>query len=229
MQFSVVLLSAIPFVSTGCLLSASTLYTFDFSSPTGKLGVTQSYTADPVPLPALSITLSGFRGTGVGVPHRLFGKQDLTSDENGVGLDDLLADEITRAGFVQIDLKPLTGAGNLTAFALMFGSVTGRDGWTVYGTNTSGSLAGAKNLKSGSTDFGIFVSFSSIPATRYIDVIASGGRTSNILLSQLRVSLDDPDPQATAEPGTFPLMAIALAGLGARRLRHYRLRTVSSS
>ena len=210
-------------------LNASTLYTFDFSSPTGKLGVTQSYTADPVPLPAISITLSGFLGNGVGVPHRLFGKQDFTSDENGVGLDDLLADEITRAGFVQIDLKPLTGAGNLTAFALMFGSVTGGDGWIVYGTNTSGSLGGATKLKSGSADFGVFVNFSTIPATRYIDVTASGGRTSNILLSQLRVSLDDPDPQATPEPATFPLMAIALAGLGARRLRHYRLRRDSSS
>jgi hypothetical protein len=223
MHPSVVLLSVV------FSLNASTLYTFDFSSPTGTLGVTQSYTADPVPLPSISITLSGFVGTGVGVPHRLFGKQDLTSDENGVGLDDLLADEITRASFVQIDLKPLTGAGNLTAFALMFGSVTGRDGWAVYGTNTPGSLAGATSLKSGSTDFGLFVSFSSIPATRYIDVTASGGRSSNILLSQLRVSLDNPDPQATAEPATFPLMLIALAGLALWRLRHYRFRTASSS
>ena len=217
------LLCSIALLGAGCSLNlnGATLYTFDFGSPAGTLGLTQAYASGPGPLPAISIVLCGFSSTGAGAANKLFGKRHPGSDENGVGLNGFRNGEITRAGFVQIDLEPLPNAGTLTAFALMFGSVTGREGWMVYGTNTAGSLAGATNLKSGSANFGTFVNFSSIPAARYIDVIASGSGASNILLAQLQVSLDPArgGAQANPEPATFGLMGVALAGLGALRLR----------
>jgi PEP-CTERM motif-containing protein len=216
------------FVLAGAVTSLSAApitYTYDFSSATGTLATTHSYSSSPSGAP--SLTSAGFNSSGTATD--LYGKND-SGDEKGVGLtNDPTGDhEITAGSFVQIDLNSLTAAGTLSNLNLMFGSTTNGETWKVYETNTAGSLSGASLLgptSSGTTDQS-FVGFN-LPTDRYIDVTQGTAGTcnewgcDNILLSQLKVGLDTGGGGGASvpEPATLGLAGFALAGLGLLKLR----------
>jgi hypothetical protein len=113
-------------------IPAATAITWDFSSPTGDLGPTHSYTVS-----GLTITAAGFHLDFPPAPGGstvdLFGKQN-GGDENGLGLvDDPTGDhEIQDASFIR-----LTMPAGLTNVSITMNSVTGPDSFDIFGSTSA--------------------------------------------------------------------------------------------
>jgi hypothetical protein len=147
-------------------------------------------------------------------PGDLYGKHG-GGDENGLGLtNDGSGDhEIANGdGFIQLNVSGLTGA-----LALAFGSTTGSDQWTVYGTNTAGSGSfGA--LPGGTHTIGSGTTESSLNLTggyKYYDIVATGSESSNVLIKSLTVA-------GVPEPATWGLMTTGVFCVGAAMRRQRR-------
>jgi hypothetical protein len=186
----------------GMVCLCSTVYSatifYDFSTATGDLGASHVYSSSGV-----SITATAFP---VGEAH-LYGKA-AGGDENGLGLtNDLSGDhEITFGSFIQLDISTLMAYNALT---IKMGSTTGGEGWSIYQTNTNGTLSGASLLLSGSDELSHNVS----PTKTFLDITAfkSG---DNVLLGSMA---------AVPEPNSLALIG-AVLGLVAlvRRTTSYR-------
>jgi hypothetical protein len=189
--------------------------TFDFSSPTGTLGTTQTYTAGTV-----TITASGFNLSGD--PRDLYGKTGGTN-ETGLGLDDDVNHEINTEHFVQLDLQKLFPPNSpaYTLTLVVIESAQSGEGFKIFGTNTAASLGGATLLSSGSGGVGscsgstaCSVNVTDTGTYRYIDVTASA---ANVLIGTLTATTPDRPP--VPEPGTLLLMMSGLSGLWCFRRR----------
>jgi hypothetical protein len=174
---------------------------FDFSTPTGDLGTSHTYTVG-----TLSTTL-----TAVGTPAaHLFGKA-AGGDENGVGMtNDTTGDgEIQFGkGFVQVD------ATSLSAVQLAFNSTTDGEQWSVFGSNTSGVLGSL--ITSGMAETMTAV----LPTFSFYDVestTAPGGTSgNNIVLASMTASAGGTTRGGgVPEPATWTMMLIGFGGLGA--------------
>jgi hypothetical protein len=106
--------------------------TWDFSTPLGTLGTSQTYTVN-----GLTITAYGF--TNSGTPTKLYGKQE-GGDENGLGIANTSSDhEIDTKNFVQMDLQNVIASGATTA-QMKVGSVQSGESYNIYGSNTLGTI-----------------------------------------------------------------------------------------
>lgn len=184
----------------------ATSITFNFNSPTGDLGTSESYTAGGITITAYGY-FSNFSATN------LYGKND-GGDEVGLGLKYESNHEIPTNGFVQLDLQNLWNA-DPTALSMAIGSVQSGEGWKIYGSNTLGSR-GTSLITSGTTDYpNTFNLSTSIDSYRYISVQASCG---DVLISTLTANI----PNQIPEPGSMFLMGsglIGMAGAIRRKLR----------
>jgi hypothetical protein len=154
-------------------VSASTIM---FDNPSGTLGTSQSYTSG-----AYSVTAYGF--SNLGDPTDLFGKHD-GNDENGVGLAGFSDNEISGTGFIQVYV------GGLTGLSFEMGSTTDNEGWKVSQSNTLGAIG--TSLVTGNDE-----SFHSvITADKYLTFQATGPWGSDVLLAQLKVEGQVPEPNA---------------------------------
>jgi hypothetical protein len=107
---------------------------------TGDLGLTATYTVS-----GLSVTASAFGPKVDGNADHLYGKNG-GGDEIGLGMtnDPTGDNEIAyRQGFIQLDLNALTGKVAANSIFAAFGSTTGGEQWTIYGSNTAGTLGSA--------------------------------------------------------------------------------------
>jgi hypothetical protein len=107
--------------------------TFDFSSPSGVLGTSQTYTM-PGPGGPVTITADGFAGN-FGARVNLFGKND-GGDEKGLGLtnDPALENEISGGSFIRISFPDfITGNHAIGATgSFRMGSTTEGESWHVW-------------------------------------------------------------------------------------------------
>jgi hypothetical protein len=107
--------------------------TFDFSSPSGVLGTSQTYSM-PGPGGPVMITAEGFAG-GFANSVNLFGKND-GGDENGLGLidDPTGANEISGTSFIRLSFPTFipTGRGIGATGSFRMGSTTAGETWAVF-------------------------------------------------------------------------------------------------
>lgn len=212
------LASAAMALATGA--NASTLV-FNFGTTldtaakaTGDLTNTATYTVG-----GLSLVAKGFAWGG-GTAH-LWGKHN-GGDENGLGLaNDPTGDHEIHyhSGFVQLDLSGLFG--NVVNGATTFGtnSTTGGETWTVYGTNTSGSLAGATQLVTG-TNEAVNQVLPGLGTYRYFDFVSTAPKGGeNFLITNLTTTTAF-HQGGVPEPASWALMLVGFGGLGALLRRH---------
>jgi hypothetical protein len=112
--------------------------TYNFSSPSGVLGSTQTYTM-PGPGGPVTITADGFTG-GFASSVNLFGKSD-GGDENGLGLvnDPSGQNEITGTSFIRISFPTFipTGRGIGATGSFRMGSTTADESWRVLASQSA--------------------------------------------------------------------------------------------
>lgn len=192
---------------------------FDFASTPGNLGQTHTFTVS-----GLSLTASAFGPAKGNAANQLYGKNG-GGDENGLGMtnDPAGQNEIYLGkGFIQLDISALIGKVNSIMFSM--GSTTGGEQWTVYGSNTAGTigsatLPAATALLSKTNDEGN--NYTLTPGYRYYDFVSTGpadasGGGHNVLLHNVTVT---PVP----EPATWALMLLGFGGMGAAMRRRSRL------
>lgn len=185
--------------------AANATTNIDFSSATGNLGPTHTYSSD-----GLSVTAYGV--TGALNPTDLYGKHN-GGDENGVGIaNDPSGDhEIWGyvGGAVLLDVTDLLTNGVSEAQFFM-GSTTNGEEWIVWEYTGSGfvqALTGTDEL-----------TWHDLPDWGSYDYYAftAGGDNQNVLLGGLSLTASVP------EPGTWAMMLFGFGAMGFALRRNRR-------
>jgi hypothetical protein len=223
MMRTVLLAGAAMALATGAS-AATVVYNFGLipdtaAATTGDLGQTATFTQS-----GLSVTASAF---GPSSDH-LYGKNGV-GDETGLGMTNDPAGQheiYFGKGFVQLDLNALVGKVKANAIYAAFNSTTGGEQWTIYGSNTAGTI-GSATLPTTKTLIGSggneSVNTLLTGGFRYYDfvstVAAGGASGGNVLLKSLTVT-------SVPEPGAWALMLTGFGGLGVM-LRRRRAQAIA--
>ena len=188
---------------------------------TGDLGQYAFFTVS-----GLTVEASAFGPASTSGSHpadHLYGK-NLGGDENGLGMTNDPSGEheiYYGEGFIQLDLSALLGKVDPSKIFATFNSTTNGEQWTVYGSNTAGTIGSAilptvKTLIGSGTNETTTEQLTG--GFTYYDIVstvpAKGSNGGNVLLKALTVT---PVP----EPGSWALMIAGFGGLGALA-RHRR-------
>lgn len=180
--------------------------TFDFASPTGKLGTSQVYISDGETLTAYGFQIGKHNKT---TPTDLYGKQS-GPDESGLGInyDPGKDHEISPQTFVQLDISGLSSS----TIGLEIGSVQAGEGFAVYGSNTLGGLG--TWISSGGHKLDGVLFTNNYAGYQFLDITAT---RNNVVLGELTTSTSP-----TPEPATLGMLGGGLLLLGGMRLRKRR-------
>ncbi len=184
-----------------------------FSSPSGTLGVSQSYVGG-----GITITARGYSGLNApgsaGTPVALFGKI-AGADETGLGIAAGADREILGNYFIQLDFSDLKNKVINPAAQMRIGSVQPGESYSIYGSNSKG-VAGTLLIDNGTLDDKFFA----VPNLNRYSFYSVSAPKGNVLLDAVSVS-GPSGPSPVPEPGTLMLFAgTALTSIGfSRRLR----------
>lgn len=180
--------------------AATVLFDFSASPHQNNVGPTETYTVSGV-----SLIASGFTYFW-NSPTDLYGKHD-GGTENGLGLAIGEDHEIGyHEGWVQLNVQDLFT--KLTNVQFGTNSTTNGETWTVYGTNTAGTLSGATQVITGNTE-GLH-SLGALGAYKYYDFVSTshnGG--GDFLITSLQ------GVTAVPELGTWGMMLLGMGMVGA--------------
>jgi hypothetical protein len=196
--FTVKFKLAVALTFAAACVSTAFCDTINFSSPTGDLGHSHTYTSG-----STSVTAYAFGGSG-----DLFGKMDGGS-ENGVGIARQRDNEITNSTFIELDLSSVTNP-----FSLSIGSTQDVEGFKVCFSNSLGTLGGSCQdfFHPGSDPFS--TPYFTKPLGDQFVTITADREDSNVLLDGLTTT-------ATPEPNSLLLFGtgiIAAAGVVRKKL-----------
>jgi hypothetical protein len=157
-----------------------------------------------------TVTARGFTTNG-GTQTNLYYKT-AGGDETGLGMfNDPAGDhEISGTAFVQLDFTALlaqylpANPFKLVSAAISLGSVQGGEGYTIYGSNSSGTEGAV--LGSGGSDGTVTLTLAQLKTSPFISIAASSG---NVLIDAASVTTTQ---VATPEPATSALMGGWLLG-----------------
>jgi hypothetical protein len=187
-----------------------------FNNPTGNLGSTETYTSG-----AMTIDAAGYSANGT--PSDLWGKNDATADEKGLGMaDDPQNDhEIFGPGsaFVELDVTQILALASGMSFFM--GSTTDGEQWSVYGSDAAGTLG---TLLFSGNDQLTWHELTGWGDWDYYQWTADGTIGSrvtagNVLLGGVSIT------ESVPEPGTWAMMLLGFgaAGFALRRRKRTEL------
>ena len=197
----------------GYVQAGTVTYTWNFDSPGGTLGTSQTYTNQ-----GLSITAYGLTCTSSTTCRAvdLYGKNSGTG-EQGLGINGELDGEINPGSYVQLDISNILALAP-TSGSITIDSVQSGETFTLWANNAQG--APGTQFDSGTrTGSSSVVTLSANNPGSYVgsgyDFLSVGASSGNVLLSTITASVNTNAP----EPATFALVGGALIGLASLRRR----------
>jgi len=192
-----------------CTFANAAVQTWDFSTPSGTLGTSQTYTSTPG---GIQIVAYGFLGTPTakGSATALYGK-NAGSTEKGLGTNLGTDNEIDSSHFVELDLSALIG------YSVNFGvnSLQGPDMYNVYSSNAlNGTFALIPPANRTAASFG------PLTISSMNDFLAVSATAADVLLSSATATVGS--GIGTPEPrfyGIFLAGLLGLAGIVYRKCR----------
>lgn len=168
-----------------------------------------------------SITASGFdNNAGIGTPHELFYKNQLTIGEAvefGLGLVNTPHNEL-QAGpngspldFIQFDLTAILAAGLING-QISVGSIQATEAFGIYGSNTLGTLGTQLGGAYGSTFDNQFVNIPQFGQFNYYSIVAAA---EDVLPIALRADV----PAVPEANPLFPVLGLTIAVFSTRFVR----------
>jgi hypothetical protein len=189
----------------GLSSAQAAIVTWDLSSHTGNLGITESYTSS-----GISITAAGFTNASFSDKTDLYGKNG-SGDEKGLGLNNDRDHEISGDNIIRIDFSNARNAG-LTGFLFSMNSSTGGEKWEVFGSNSATS--GYTVVASGTDELLHSISGANGLFKYYFFEDDGSSRHDNVLLYTVGAMT-----AAVPEPSTWAMMILGFAGVGSLAYR----------
>jgi hypothetical protein len=156
---------------SSCATSCGGTVSWNFVNPVGNVGTSQPYTFNN-----LTVTAYGYTGTSTGTAASLYAN-DTGGDLYGLGISGSANNQIDTGHFVTLDISAINAAGGANAQITIAGA-SSTDTFTVYGSNTLGSIAttSAAVLASGGAGNDLVpLSIPGFSGYKYISVRANTG------------------------------------------------------
>ena len=195
-------MAALIFTVGSCTMAHAALQTWTFNTPSGVLGVSQTYSSSPG---GIVVTAYGFTGTPTGKTGTtaLFGK-NVSGDptEQGLGTNLGTDNEIDTNHWIELDLHNLVGL----TMNMSIQSLQGPDMYDVYSTN---SLNGTFVLVPPANRTSM--SFGPLAVTSADDYLAISATSQDVLLGGITADTTSQNP--TPEPRFYGLLLAAMMAL----------------
>jgi Putative Ig domain len=152
---------------SSCSTSCGGTVSWNFVNPVGNIGTSQAYTWNNI-----TVTAYGYTGTSTGTAASLYAN-DAGGDLYGLGINGVASNQIDSAHFVTVDISAILTAGGANAQITVGGS-SGTDTFTVYGSNTLGTLGTALVTGTAANDL-LPLTIPNFASYKYISVKANSG------------------------------------------------------